>query len=142
MERTHQRLHFWTLKNRTALGEKRTKVVQKSAWHPPMLPLLVSSRAVGVRGKREYPKATLTPKWIGDHPPYLLRPRNSRGADGSYCAAFLTYPTDLTWTAVGVQRKQKAREGKVFRNCCSALELSTPAVGCVVMMCFPRCLRA
>ena len=30
-----------------------------------MLPLLVSSGAVGIRGRREHPKTTLTPKWLG-----------------------------------------------------------------------------
>lgn len=41
------------------------------------------------RQNQEYPKATHTPKWLGNHLHYLQHPRNSRGADRSRFAAFL-----------------------------------------------------
>ena len=67
----------------SALDEKRIKIFQKSLRHSPMLPLPVSSRAMWVRAKREYPEATLIPPWLGSHLHYLLCLRSSRDADGS-----------------------------------------------------------
>ena len=69
--------------------------------------------------KQEYPEASLTPKWFGNHLRYLLRPRNL-GARTDPTRS----PSDLSdrFDVDGYQlpTEKTVCEGKDFQNSCSS----------------------
>ena len=66
------------------------------------------------------PSSTTRPKRLGNYHRDLLHPKSSKGADGSYCAAFLKYRAgSMAWASCQHPTKRKnVREGKVFQNSC------------------------